>query len=62
MNEWISFILGTVMTYYETLMHVKKIFGLIQYGRHTADFGFLRMYLSAVRSQYLRMLPEHGHA
>merc|ERR1711893_559758 len=39
MNEWISFILGTVMTCDRTLMHVKQNFGPIQYGRHMADFG-----------------------
>ena len=47
MNECISFILGTVMTYFETLMHVKKFFGPIQYGYHTADLGFVSMDLDA---------------
>ena len=40
MNEWISFILGTVMTYGRTLMHITLNFGLIQDGRQAAKYVF----------------------
>ena len=38
MTEWISFILGTVMTYDRTLMHVMLLFDPIQYGRQYGRF------------------------
>ena len=40
MNEWISFILGIVMTYDRTLMHVMLLFDPIQYGCQYGRFWF----------------------
>ena len=38
MNQWISFLLGTVMTYDRILMHVILLFGPVQYGRQYGRF------------------------